>query len=245
MIKNAVKNAVKDSSKNTSKDSPENTSLLSAGAALLGSVLLAGTLTSSATAQESGADGAALFASCIACHGADAGGNPALGAPALAGQLEVYLKRQLGMFRRDIRGSAEGDTYGMQMQLFAKQLPDDAAVAAVSSYLASLPLVPAAPSAGSGDAGRGESLFTGNCGTCHGTTGEGNEALKAPRLAGLDRAYLERQFNHFRDGVRGANPRDRLGKQMALMASTLPDDQALADVLAYLATVDVAAKGDD
>lgn len=200
-------------------------------------VVLTASMTS---AQDASPDGATLFTPCVVCHGVDGGGNAAMGAPALAGQLEVYLKRQLGMFRRGIRGAGEGDTYGMQMQVFAKQLPDNEAVATVAAYLAALPPVASAASSDiGGDATRGESLFTGNCGTCHGAKGEGNEALKAPRLAGLDTAYLERQFNHFKSGVRGANPRDRLGKQMALMASTLPDDQALADVLAYLAMVEV------
>ena len=177
------------------------------------------------------------YASCAACHGAAAEGNPALGAPALAGQLEVYLKRQLMLFRRGLRGGAEGDSLGAQMQAFANQLPDEAAVGAIAAWLAALAPPSTAGSAPAGDARRGASLYNGNCGACHGASAEGNEALKAPRLAGLDSAYLRRQFEHFLSGQRGSDPRDRLGRQMATMATTLTDEAALDDILAHIATL--------
>jgi cytochrome c oxidase subunit 2 len=164
----------------------------------------------------------------------DAGGNRALGAPALAGQLPVYLERQLHMFRRDIRGTVEGDSYGAQMRPFAVQLPDGESIAALAAWLGSLPS-PAPANTWEGDARRGASLYNGNCGACHGGRAEGNEALKAPRLAGLDPAYLERQVLNFQSGVRGGNPRDRLGRQMATMAATLTGPEDLDDILAYIA----------
>lgn len=185
-------------------------------------------------------NGETLFGTCVACHGADAGGNAALGAPALAGQVEVYLQRQLHLFRLGIRGSEEGGSRGAQMQLFAKQIPDDAAVAELSAYLAALPPVPSTvpvQAAISGDVKRGASLYNGNCGACHGGQAEGNAALKAPRLQGLAPDYLIRQFSQFKSGVRGSNPEDRLGRQMAMMATTLPDAAALMDVLAYVASL--------
>ena len=52
------------------------------------------------------ADGKALFAPCIACHGSRAEGNPALNAPAIAGQDAAYLERQLRNFRSERRGNA-------------------------------------------------------------------------------------------------------------------------------------------
>ena len=86
------------------------------------------------------APGKTLFeATCVACHGAQGQGNPAVSAPALAGQQAVYLQRQLLNFRSGLRGAADGDSGAASMVPMAKSLPDDAAVTAVADYLASLP----------------------------------------------------------------------------------------------------------
>ena len=181
-------------------------------------------------------DGRDLFAPCVACHGADARGNSALGAPALAGQDADYLARQLMLFRNGQRGAVEGDSFGAQMAPFAAMLADDAAVATVVAWVSALPPNPSV-AVGQGDARRGASLYNGNCGACHGGQAQGNPALKAPRLAGLDPAYLTRQLTHYRNGLRGTDPGDRPGRQMAMMAGTLTDKQSIADVLAYVASL--------
>src|SRR5262249_2578561 len=85
-----------------------------------------------------------------------------------------------------------------------------------------------------GDLHNGNNLYHGKCGACHGSTAEGNPALKAPRLAGLDAAYIKRQFTHFRDGVRGTDPQDIPGRQMAMMAKQLPTERVLDDVIALI-----------
>ena len=190
-------------------------------------------LSGAAFAQE----GDTLYAACIACHGADGAGNTDLGAPSIAGQLESYLVRQLQHFRSGLRGADNPDQYALQMAPFANQLVDEAAVAAVSAYVAALPPKPVQERA-SGDVRSGASLYNGNCGACHGGSGEGNEALNAPRLAGLDGAYLKRQYAAYASGQRGATAEDRYGRQMAMMANTLADDAALNDVIAYIHTLD-------
>jgi cytochrome c oxidase subunit 2 len=115
----------------------------------------------------------------------------------------------------------------------ASTLKDDAAVAAVAAYVAALAKTrPAAPA--KGNLHNGNNLYYGKCGACHGGRAEGNVALKAPRLAGLDAVYIKRQFAHFRDGVRGADPKDVPGRQMAMMAKTLPNDRDLEDVIAFI-----------
>ncbi len=182
-----------------------------------------------------GQDSEGLYSACAACHGADGSGNAALGAPALAGQLDVYLERQLHLFRKGLRGSGDNDSYGAQMQPFAQQLADDATVKALARYLADMPNTTVATAPDGADPRRGANLYNGNCGACHGAGGSGNAAMKAPRLTGIDSEYLARQFINFRDGLRGSDPSDRLGRQMAMMARTLPDEQALYDILAYLA----------
>jgi len=71
------------------------------------------------------------------------------------------------------------------------------------------------------------------CTTCHGTEGQGNVAIDAPRIAGMERWYLERQMNLFRDGLRGTHPEDLKGQEMQPMAAIL-DDQKLEQVLDWV-----------
>lgn len=179
------------------------------------------------------ADGAKLFEPCIACHGSKGEGNPPLNAPAIAGQDAAYLQRQLRNFRGDRRGTHKSDVFGAQMRAFATAITDDAAIAKLAGHVASLPKTLSATIA-RGNLLNGNNLYHGKCGACHGGKAEGNPALNAPRLAGLDAAYLKRQFAHFRDGVRGTNPQDVPGRQMAMMAKTLPTERDLDDVIAFI-----------
>jgi cytochrome c553 len=176
-----------------------------------------------------------LFAQCVACHGAQAAGVPAVGAPAIAGQQLAYLQRQLQNYRAGIRGANPADTQGAQMRAIAQTLPNDAAVASVAAYVASLPLTRVKPAAGA-DLRNGNNLYQGKCGACHGTKAEGNVSLATPRLAGLDAAYLRRQFQNFAAGRRGAHPKDTYGRQMAIMSKTLATPKDLDDVIAYIQT---------
>jgi cytochrome c oxidase subunit 2 len=84
-----------------------------------------------------------------------------------------------------------------------------------------------------GDIEKGKALFA-TCGACHGPNGEGQEALNAPRLAGQEEWYIVRQLQNFKNGIRGANPKDTYGMQMAPMSQTLPTDQDMANVAAYI-----------
>jgi cytochrome c oxidase subunit 2 len=180
------------------------------------------------------ATGKEIFATtCAACHGAGAQGNPALGAPALAGQGAGYLERQLNDFRSGLRGSGPKDSFGNQMRAASATLADGKAIAAVSAYLASLP-PPVVKPAANANLRNGNNFYQGKCGACHGGRAEGIASMSTPRLSGLDAAYLTRQFHNFRQGTRGSSPKDRYGRQMAMMAGTLPKDSDLADVIAFI-----------
>lgn len=200
-------------------------------AARLAMLVLGGFASGAAVA----ASGQQLFAQCVACHGAGGAGNPAVGAPAIAGQQAPYLQRQLQNYRAGVRGAHPADTQGAQMRAIAQTLSNDAAVASVAAYVASLPLTRVKPAAGA-DLKNGNNLYQGKCGACHGTRAEGNASLATPRLAGLDAAYLRRQFLHFAEGRRGAHPKDTYGRQMALMSKTLATSKDLDDVIAYVQT---------
>jgi cytochrome c oxidase subunit 2 len=84
-----------------------------------------------------------------------------------------------------------------------------------------------------GDAARGKTLFA-VCTTCHGPNAEGLQEMNAPALAGREAWYIVRQLQNFKAGVRGSNPNDTYGLQMAPMAQLLADPQAIDDVAAYL-----------
>ncbi len=75
------------------------------------------------------------------------------------------------------------------------------------------------------------------CAACHGQNGEGNPALNAPKLAGMDSWYLKRQLQHYKSGVRGSDPADTLGMQMRGMAMTLVNESAIDNVVAYIDTL--------
>lgn len=187
----------------------------------------------------SSTDAKTLFTSCAACHGQRGEGNAALGAPAIAGMQDWYLKSQLEAFALGRRGYKAGDTYGAQMRAAVKTLPSAAERAAVAAYIARLP--PVKPAAGK-TADRtalanGSTQFNALCSSCHGSNGLGNQALGAPRLAGQNSAYLARQLAAFRSGQRGGMAGDKLGKQMAVMSKLLPAGKAEQDTLAYIATL--------
>ncbi len=82
--------------------------------------------------------GKAHYSTCAACHGVNGEGNIALGSPALTGQNDWYLVRQLKHFRDGTRGGQPGDTYGMQMRASAGLLSDDEAILDVVKYLSTL-----------------------------------------------------------------------------------------------------------
>ena len=175
------------------------------------------------------------YAVCVACHGVQGEGNPALNAPKLAGQEEWYIVRQLQHYKQGIRGAHEDDVYGRQMAPMAATLVNDAALRNVAAYIATLPDNPAATTI-SGDVENGERLYR-TCGACHGWKGEGIWALNAPRYSGMSDWYLASQLNNFKKGIRGAHSQDPYGPQMAMMAQSLRSDQAINDLIAYINTL--------
>jgi len=119
------------------------------------------------------------------------------------------------------------------MAAMAKTLPDEQAMIDVAEYIAALDSPPSSVTV-TGDLELGEDYYRQLCGACHGPGGAGNLALRAPPLAGGDDWYLRAQLLAFRNGARGYDPADRTGRQMRAMAATLPDEQAMNDVVSYL-----------
>jgi cytochrome c553 len=75
---------------------------------------------------------------CSACHGTNAGGNDALGAPSLLGLDASYLARQYRHFSEGRRGFHTDDRYGKQMNRLSRSLKDPSLINDVSAYVAQL-----------------------------------------------------------------------------------------------------------
>ncbi|MDO8697817.1 MAG: c-type cytochrome [Pseudomonas sp.] len=109
-------------------------------------------------------------------------------------------------------------------------------IAARPSHLLLIALLSCGLPAMADDLDHGKALFSA-CSSCHGEQAQGSPALAAPVLAGQQQSYLIRQLGNFKSGLRGSNPADSAGAQMQAMAATLSDEQAIADLSAYLASL--------
>jgi cytochrome c oxidase subunit 2 len=138
--------------------------------------------------------------------------------PTRIGEYEILCEELCGMAHHTMRGRVIVDT----AEDFAGWL------ASQPTYAQILAMQSADPVAGQ--------LAYAPCAACHGPNGEGNVALNAPKLAGLDGGYLRRQLQNYKTGIRGSAPEDVFGAQMRGMAATLVDAAAVNNVVAYINT---------
>ena len=103
------------------------------------------------------------------------------------------------------------------------------------AYIKSLPDTPA-PTTVKGNAKDGAEAYI-TCGACHGAKGQGVQATNAPRLSGMSDWYMVTQLKNFRQGIRGAHPKDLYGPQMNFMAAILTNDRETDDLVAYIDTL--------
>ena len=199
--------------------------------------VIAGSLIAGSAAAEDNARGEELYTLCAQCHGAVGEGNPLYLAPNIAGLSEWYVKGQLEKFRNGWRGTHPEDVGGMRMRPMSQWLKSDEDIAAVSAYVAALPDVKPEPELTGGDPTRGQALY-GPCIACHAVDGSGNEALQGPSLTHSGDWYQLTQLSNFKAGIRGGNPDDVQGAMMRGMVNTLPDEQAMRDVIAYIQTLE-------
>jgi cytochrome c553 len=173
---------------------------------------------------------------CEPCHGSVAEGKAYVAAPSLAGLPSWYVIEQLHKFRGGVRGTHFDDLEGMRMRPMSLTLNNDTDLEAVAMYIAALP-VPAHAATIAGDPAKGKEHYTRTCVACHGPDGAGMESVGSPPLTLQPDWYIAKQIGKFRSGVRGANPKDTRGAQMRPMANSLPDEQAVTDVVAYIQTL--------
>jgi cytochrome c oxidase subunit 2 len=202
--------------------------------ALLGLALLAGACDYQTT-HEPTANGAELFQLCEQCHGEAGEGRREFNAPAIAGLPQWYVEGQLKKFRAGLRGTHPADSTGMQMRPMGMSLRSDGDVKNVAAYVAGLKAPPPTRILEGGNAERGKTLYA-TCVACHGPTGAGMEQVKAPPLTNASDWYLLAQLQKFKEGHRGL-PGDMEGATMRPQVAMLADEQAMKDVVQYIATL--------
>ena len=199
-----------------------------------------------ASAQQDPEAGRRSYEVCAGCHGFVGEGNRLIGAPRLAGVESWYLERQILGFEAGHRGYDEADADGRRMALMAQAVESERELGDILAWIASLP-PPATPAPSSEPAAvadasdRGRSLYA-SCSACHGSAGEGNEALGAPALVTLDDWYLGAQLQAYADGLRGTHPSDSYGAQMRAFASIFDTDEERQALVGFIRTLRSAAR---
>jgi cytochrome c553 len=126
---------------------------------------------------------------CGACHGGQAYGNADEVIPALAGQLPIYVIKQLVDLAEGGRVSADMHRIAARKPLGTPQGLSD-----IAGYLATLDPNPK-PETGDGvQLAMGKRYYQGLCAYCHGAQGGGNEAHATPALRRQHYSYLLMQM---------------------------------------------------
>lgn len=173
------------------------------------------------------AAGRALFSEhCASCHGDRANGDPRTVIPALAGQVTLYLIKQLVDMAEHGREVPE-----MHRVVSRKALTSPQAIRDVATYLSRLPPNRSAERGEGNDLAAGKRYYQGLCAFCHGEQGEGNESHATPALRGQHYSYLITQ-------MRGLNAMHRYSVDLEIVAALegLPFDRvtAIADYMSRL-----------
>jgi cytochrome c oxidase subunit 2 len=139
--------------------------------------------------------------------------------PTRTGDFDVLCEELCGMAHHTMRGRVVVDTQ------------ED-----FDNWLAAQPTYGEIVDTPAGNVNAGKVAYA-PCVACHGSKGEGNLALNAPKLSGIDAWYLRSQLRNYKSMTRGSDPADVLGMQMRGMAATLVDDKAINNVVAYIASL--------
>jgi cytochrome c553 len=184
--------------------------------------------TEGALLQPDLANGARLFDTCAACHGADGRGTEDGEIPAIAGQHGSVLLKQLTDFRHEQRWNERMRNFTDRHHLATTQDVTD-----VAAFVMSLPRFPRT-SGGIGDGAdlrAGASVYFQRCEQCHGPLGQGDLLRNRPRLAGQHYAYLLRQLQETAAGQRPGMDRSHVQRLRELTPEQL---RGVADYLSRL-----------
>jgi cytochrome c553 len=163
---------------------------------------------------------------CSACHGAQAYGNAGEVIPALAGQLPIYVIKQLVDLAEGGRASAD-----MHRVAAKKPLTTPQGLSDIAGYLGSLDPNPKPETGDGAQLATGKRYYQGLCAYCHGAQGGGNEAHATPALRRQHYSYLLMQMRDL-----AADHRNSVDIAIVDMLQQLPYDQltAIADYASRL-----------
>jgi cytochrome c553 len=184
--------------------------------------------------------GAGLYTvNCASCHRRAALGDPTTVVPALAGQRQAYLIKQLADFAELERRSSE-----MHKTVARSAVGDPQAWSDLAGYLSALP-AGRFPETGDGTGVElGEAIFQEQCASCHEEDARGDDDGFIPSLRDQHFAYLVRAMR----GI-GASHRLNIDSDLARFLDSLDTEEttAVADYLSRLRgpTRDRAKLNDD
>jgi cytochrome c553 len=185
---------------------------------------------------------------CAGCHGEYGQGSIDGEYPRLAGLTDVYIARQLRLFKQRKRINIPMLPYTNE-----RELPEEDLVS-IAAYLASIELPTRLPPINEaefdalarlqaskkvvnigtypGDVEAGRRFYRKECASCHGRDGYGDDKKGIPQLAGQYSAYLLKQVEDIRAGERFHDDPDdaEIFREYT--------DAGIAAMLAYLATLD-------
>jgi cytochrome c553 len=170
------------------------------------------------------ARGGELYAQrCATCHGPLGSGDPERVIPAIAGQLQGYVVKQLVDVAEGDRTITEMHRVLARADFVAPQTIRD-----VAAFVSTLKPIRSAEQ-GDGEAlARGEQIYTAQCASCHGKDAQGMAAGWVPALRGQHYAYLIKVMRQAAVGHRYSVDIEVIERLEALM---LPDLMAVADFL--------------
>lgn len=171
--------------------------------------------------------GAALYLqNCARCHGQGAIGDARNVIPALAGQREAYLIKQLADFTELERESQE-----MHAVVAKAALNEPQAWADVAAYLAALPVLNFPETADGKGVELGEAIYHEQCATCHQADARGDDDGFIPSLRDQHYSYLVRQMRSL-----AASHRLNVDADLVRLIDSLDTDEmtAVADYLSRL-----------
>jgi cytochrome c553 len=126
---------------------------------------------------------------CARCHGQGAIGDPRNVIPALAGQREAYLIKELADF-----AELERDGEAMHAVVSKAALNEPQVWADLAGYLSQLPVVRFPETADGKGVELGEAIFQEQCASCHEEDARGDDDGFIPSLRDQHYSYLVRQM---------------------------------------------------
>ena len=77
-----------------------------------------------------------------------------------------------------------------------------------------------------------------HCLLCHGANGNGNLAIRAPKVSGMEPWYLARQLENFASGIRGMPADDVAGHEMGPVGMRLRQEGMLDTAVQFVGSLD-------